>query len=146
MPPSMYTKSTLHRSNARIECRGCSEPFGCFVSPISQSSTPSLEYYIHCIEDCSDYKRLQLIATCNTCGFKFMESKSLAGHKPHCTRIFEKGLNLSTSSTSTTSCYPMITCASNPVPASLMPSLHAAVSNLNHYHQQQSAAVASHHR
>lgn len=136
MPPSMYTKSTLHRSNARIECRGCAEPFGCFVSPISQSSTPSLEYYIHCIEDCSDYKRLQLIATCNTCGFKFMESKSLAGHKPHCTRIFEKGLNLSTT-TANSSCCPMITSsASGSVPASLMSSLHVSVSNLNHYQQQ----------
>ena len=137
MPPSMYTKSTLHRSNARIECKGCSEPFGCFVSPISQSSTPSLEYFIHCIEDCSDYKRLQLIATCNTCGFKFMESKSLAGHKPHCTRIYEKGQGLNlTTTTAASSCYNVIatSAAQSAVPPSLMSS-YAAVSNLNNHYQ-----------
>lgn len=144
MPPSMYTKSTLHRSNARIECRGCLEPFGCFVPSSGQASTPSLEYYIHCIEDCSDYKRLQLIATCHMCGFKFMESKSLAGHKPHCSRIYEKGLNLSTSAANT-SCYPMITSTpSSTVPSSLMSSLHVAVSNLNNHYQQQQQQVANH--
>jgi hypothetical protein len=61
-------KNTPHFDRL-IRCKGCSQTFPCNES----RRHPSLEFYIHCVEQCDKYPKSS-IETCRDCNFKFLKS------------------------------------------------------------------------
>lgn len=48
-----------------VTCKGCGLPF------VKVDGRTDLAFYIHCIDQCDDYKKLGLIRRCEPCGLKF---------------------------------------------------------------------------
>ncbi|KAI1287803.1 hypothetical protein HDE_09863 [Halotydeus destructor] len=66
-----YTDST--------PCKGCGKMLSCIRR--GRHSQYSLEFYIHCIEECDEYKKLGLIARCDRCQYVFINAQALRNHK-----------------------------------------------------------------
>lgn len=57
-----------------VHCLGCGQAFNRLLS------SEEVAYYIHCIEECSKYKDLNLIRECVACQKKFINNASMMGH------------------------------------------------------------------
>lgn len=64
--------------NSTIECKGCCRTFKCHKS--GKDSYAELDYYIHCVEECEDYKKLELIHECSHCNKIFLNKAGYAQH------------------------------------------------------------------
>lgn len=60
-------------------CKGCGKLLSCIRR--GRHSQYSLEFYVHCIEECPDYARLGLISQCPVCRYVFINSQALRNHK-----------------------------------------------------------------
>lgn len=68
--------------NTTIACLGCQKPFE------KNKYAPELAYYIHCMEECPDYKALGMIRACK-CGKKFLNLQSSENHARTCPFDYE---------------------------------------------------------
>ena len=78
MPENTYKSYRGLRCEHTVKCVGCGQKFPAQVS--SSTTTYSLEYHIHCIEECEEYKKLVLIRYCGECSCKFLNTKALGKH------------------------------------------------------------------
>jgi hypothetical protein len=79
MSDQVYRTRSGIRCNTKVSCSACGKYFGAQNS--NGKVSYSLEYMIHCIEDCVEYDRLGLIQTCPVCCCKFLNKLSLSQHK-----------------------------------------------------------------
>lgn len=52
-------------------CRGCQKVLPCFVDVDSNKQYMSLEYYQHVVDECEEYRQLDLLRTCYMCKLIF---------------------------------------------------------------------------
>lgn len=67
-----------------INCPGCNKSFPCYYTPKGLKKIPSPDYYVHCIDDCTEYQAKNLIRSCDYCSFKFLDKEALGIHKNSC--------------------------------------------------------------
>lgn len=76
MSPGIFRAATRpQRFPNPMTCIGCEMQFG------SNEVLRPFEYYVHCIEQCPEYKFLDLIRECVECRLKFLNTNALNGHK-----------------------------------------------------------------
>ena len=71
--------------NGFVKCRGCQLEFRAKIEP-DHRKVFTLDYYVHCMEECEEYRKLGLISECSKCKLKFLNKQSLATHKGKCNR------------------------------------------------------------
>lgn len=71
--------SHLH-FDCTAECPGCKQHYPARFERTKGYFHPSIEYWIHCVENCDAYKNLNLIRTCGECNCKFLSPKALGRH------------------------------------------------------------------
>jgi hypothetical protein len=83
MDANSFTRCWMLRKgmNESIPCKGCGKSFPGYKNLKGGSHIYSLEYYIHCIDQCKQYKAMGLIKECIDCGLKFISNISLGRHK-----------------------------------------------------------------
>ena len=79
MSDQVYRVRSGIRCNTKVSCSACGKYFGAQNS--AGKISYSLDYMIHCIEDCVEYHKLGLVQTCPTCNCKFLNRLSLSQHK-----------------------------------------------------------------
>lgn len=62
--------------NSFLTCPGCQKQF----ERGQAKRRISLQYYVHCIEDCDKYKELDLIRECTKCKYKFLHQDAYQRH------------------------------------------------------------------
>lgn len=67
-----------------INCKGCNKSFPCYYTPKGFKKIPAPAYYVHCIDDCAEYRAKNQIRECENCSFKFLDKQSLGIHKNSC--------------------------------------------------------------
>lgn len=67
-----------------INCKGCNKAFPCYYTPKGFKKIPAPAYYVHCIDDCPEYRAKGQIKECEVCSFKFLDKQSLGIHKNSC--------------------------------------------------------------
>ena len=77
-----YQNSTLNTelSLKRKACPGCNQEFALHRNGTIKTS-PELAYCVHCVEDCDEYRQLDLIRQCHTCKCVFLNKSSLNRHQ-----------------------------------------------------------------
>ena len=79
MSDQVYRVRSGLRCNTKVSCSACGQFFDAQNSAGKVSY--SLEYMIHCIQDCHEYRNLGLVQTCPVCDCKFLNKLSLSQHK-----------------------------------------------------------------
>jgi len=79
MSEQVYRVRSGIRCNTKVSCSACGQFFGAQNS--AGKISYSLDYLIHCIQDCVEYHKLGLVQTCPTCNCKFLNRLSLSQHK-----------------------------------------------------------------
>lgn len=69
--------------NSTVNCKGCGTTFK--AQKTTKSLLPELDYYIHCVEECEDFKKLNLIRKCNSCNKVYMNKIGYSNHLKQCT-------------------------------------------------------------
>lgn len=83
MPVSIaLTIINYSKFEGKTACRGCKQLFPCYRK--GSKVVPSLEYYIHCIEDCKEYRDKGWMKICSICNCKFLNNQALVQHKRGC--------------------------------------------------------------
>lgn len=71
-----------------ISCPGCQASFDCVKitrgDQEEESTNYSIDYFLHVIAYCDEYKKLDLITKCKHCKCLFVDSDALLNHKPKC--------------------------------------------------------------
>lgn len=96
MSDKLYEKRVGTRPNASFPCRGCQKPLPILLT--GEHRVLLIDYFIHCIEECEEYQKLNLIETCTSCNCKFLNKFSRIQHqmKTDCKRDDEGAwINLS---------------------------------------------------
>jgi len=72
--------------NTYINCKGCNKQFPARVEQKAKTNYTyyRLDYYVHCIEECSAYQALGLIKICKHCNLVFLSSQGLGIHHRTC--------------------------------------------------------------
>jgi hypothetical protein len=70
--------------NNVVTCRGCSQSFPCYFTPKESKKIPCPSFYIHCIDECSEYLAKYTVQICEYCHFKFLDSESVGIHRLSC--------------------------------------------------------------
>ena len=86
--PSRTNFYSIDGCNAKIQCKGCHKYF-----PATRKQNHyyyTIEFYKHCIKECSDYRKLGLISKCNLCEMIFLEPY---GRKVHISRSHKEDLS-----------------------------------------------------
>ena len=81
MSPIIYKAITKGRfkTTKRHACPGgCGQTFRMLNSKACQYE---LAYYIHCVEQCPDYRALNLLRECKECGLKFLNTRGFKNHE-----------------------------------------------------------------
>ena len=55
-----------------------------YYTPKGFKKIPAPAYYVHCIDDCPEYRAKGQIKECEVCSFKFLDKQSLGIHKNSC--------------------------------------------------------------
>lgn len=72
---NIYSNATGNKVWDRtIECKGCRRGFK------HSASVSELAYYVHCVEECPDYKKLDLIQKCQFCEIKGLNVQAIRCH------------------------------------------------------------------
>ena len=66
--------------NGLVKCPGCQLEFRAKIYSYHQK-VYTLDYYVHCMEECEEYRKLGLISECSKCKLKFLNKHSLGIHK-----------------------------------------------------------------
>ena len=83
MPVSIIlTIINYSKFDGTTSCRGCKRLFPCYRK--GSKVVPSLEYYIHCIEHCKEYREKGWMRICPVCDCKFLNNQALVQHKRGC--------------------------------------------------------------
>lgn len=82
MNNSMLNRKCSALFNTTIDCKGCGRTFKCYR--VGRSNNPELAFYIHCVEQCEDYKKLNLIQKCNNCHNIFLTMSCYIKHVRKC--------------------------------------------------------------
>lgn len=78
MSYSLFARSCRRGRPTVVWCAGCAKRFDAIYQS-GQRSKP-VEYYVHCIEECAEYKKLGLISECVVCKFKYTHPGALEKH------------------------------------------------------------------
>lgn len=76
------------KKSVSTRCKGCNEQFECRFD--GKNVWSPLEFYVHCIDDCSWYKRLNLISPCRKCDQIFIDPSRLNIHLGQSHRLNNK--------------------------------------------------------
>lgn len=68
--------------NATINCKGSGKLFKARKTGIEKHA--ELDYYIHCVEECDDFKKLNLIQQCKKCNKIFITRTGFSVHATRC--------------------------------------------------------------
>lgn len=71
------SKIASRKSNISVPCQGC----GRELERVKGNGSYRFEDYVHMVEECEEYKKLQLIRTCKRCKGKFISTKAYGNHK-----------------------------------------------------------------
>lgn len=83
MPVSIaLTIINYSKFEGKTACRGCKQLFPCYRK--GSKVVPSLDYYIHCIENCKEYRDKGWMKICSLCNCKFLNNQALVQHKRGC--------------------------------------------------------------
>lgn len=83
MPISIIlTIINYSKFDGTTSCRGCKRMFPCYRK--GSKVVPSLEYYVHCIEQCKEYQQKGWMRVCPVCNCKFLNNQALVQHKRGC--------------------------------------------------------------
>lgn len=83
MPVSIaLTIINYSKFEGKTACRGCKQLFPCYRK--GSKVVPSLEYYVHCIENCKEYRDKGWMKICSLCNCKFLNNQALVQHKRGC--------------------------------------------------------------
>ena len=87
MPVSIaLTIINYSKFEGKTACRGCKQLFPCYRK--GSKVVPSLEYYMHCIEHCKEYRDRGWMKICSICNCKFLNNQALVQHKRGCFKWF----------------------------------------------------------
>ena len=75
--------TTEKRCNAMVKCPGCQLEFRARINS-HHRKTYTLDYYVHCMEECEEYRKLGLISECSKCKLNFLNKHSLGIHRAKC--------------------------------------------------------------
>lgn len=74
-------KTSILESTKMIECKGCHMKFKtCQLG----KSGHEFAYYVHCMQECAEFRKLDLIEKCSNCKARFLSSRGLAMHSKSC--------------------------------------------------------------
>lgn len=96
MTQALYNRSnsfslTYSKNGHQIKCKGCQKSFRSIKLPNRYDIVAEVAYYVHCIEECADYKNLGLIRSCPKCPIKMLNSFGLGAHmKESHSQMFKK--------------------------------------------------------
>lgn len=68
--------------NTTVNCPGCDEQFQ--AKQTRKQIYNRLDYLVHCIDECEEYKKLGLIRQCEKCNCKFLNNLGLLQHRSRC--------------------------------------------------------------
>ena len=63
-----------------MSCKGCGQTFKAYESRNHESVTPEIDYYVHCFDECDEYKKLNSFYKCGTCQRRFLSHRSMSRH------------------------------------------------------------------
>lgn len=89
LPRSVVKQQNMDRNyKSFVNCKGCDEQFPAneHFSNGHRIVYPRIDFYIHCIEQCEQFKALNTVQTCEACSCKFISSQAFIAHKRHCRR------------------------------------------------------------
>lgn len=80
MTSTIYKRSVGGIPNCHVSCEGCGQKFEARTTLKGALYRKSVEYYVHCIEKCEEYKKLDKICQCPSCKCLFINQLALFGH------------------------------------------------------------------
>ena len=66
--------------NGLVKCPGCQLEFRAKIYSY-RKKIYTLDYFVHCMEECEEYRKLGLISECSKCKLKFLNKRALSNHK-----------------------------------------------------------------
>jgi len=78
MPNELFTRSIFKEAKTTIDCLGCQKTFN--ARKIKSTTYGELAYYVHCIDECEEYKKLKMIRECKPCAKKFLNARTYNNH------------------------------------------------------------------